>query len=447
MTPSLRRGEVGRKIDAYTTGVMARIGWPMQLAPVVPVLSASIVGDRIEVEIDPGLGQIGAAPDTYRVDWLASGQVVATQVVPASTAKVSLGGLEPGAAYSVRVTPVLGTATGRSATASVGFAESLLPSAPRAVSATSGLTPTISWSRPALGAPSQYVIEISTERGPWVGVAETTARSIVVDVGEGVHQFRVAGINGHGKGPYGHSVPTGFSAGVVRPLPLDGQVARLYTAYFGRSPDQSGFTYWRERRAGGRTLQEISQEFASSPEFSNTYGLVDDIEFVELVYNNVLGRQSDSAGRYFWGDQLADGLSRGELMVGFSESDEFIAATNTRPPGSTLEAEMSRLYFAVFLRYPDESGLAYWVQQRSDGVALTDIGAEFASSSEFADRYGNLPDRSFVALVYNNVLGREPDSAGLNYWLDRLSNGLTRGTMMVDFSKSAEFVSKTGTIL
>ena len=72
--------------------------------------------------------------------------------------------------------------------------------------------------------------------------------------------------------------------------------------------------------------------------------------------------------------------------------------------------------------------------------------ASFAASAEFRDRYGSLDDTAFVRLVYANVLGREPDGGGLAYWSGLLAAGVDRGTVMVGFSESAEFVRATGTI-
>lgn len=99
------------------------------------------------------------------------------------------------------------------------------------------------------------------------------------------------------------------------------QLERLYLAYFLRNSDRAGLNFWVE---DSRTLQQVSEEFARSPEFQERYGDLDDAGFVELVYNNVLGRRSDAGGREFWLDQLANGMTRGILMLNFSNSPEFI---------------------------------------------------------------------------------------------------------------------------
>jgi len=41
------------------------------------------------------------------------------------------------------------------------------------------------------------------------------------------------------------------------------------------------------------------------------------------------------------------------------------------------------------------------------------------------------------------VLGRRPDQAGFVFWLDRLENGLPRGTLMTQFSESPENIIRS----
>ena len=43
------------------------------------------------------------------------------------------------------------------------------------------------------------------------------------------------------------------------------------------------------------------------------------------LYENVLGRASDTGGETYWTDLLNSGVTRGQVAVGFSESAEHIA--------------------------------------------------------------------------------------------------------------------------
>lgn len=116
------------------------------------------------------------------------------------------------------------------------------------------------------------------------------------------------------------------------PLPVDParwyryQVARLYAAYFGRAADYDGAKYWNTLYGSGRlTLVEVSDYFARSPEFARRHDGLSQREFVAVVYRNVLGREPDQKGWDYWTAELnQQRLSRGELMVLFSESNEFV---------------------------------------------------------------------------------------------------------------------------
>ncbi len=229
---------------------------------------------------------------------------------------------------------------------------------------------------------------------------------------------------------------------------LGDQIRRLYLAYFDRQPDAAGFSAWKVARAKGASLDAVSAEFAVSTEFQNTYGALDDPAFVDLVYNNVLGRDPDAAGRQFWIDQLQAGASRGAVMTGFSEGLEFRNQTGTVAAANQPVAhQIERLYRAYFNRSADQGGLDFWLEQFVGGAGLGTLSQEFAGSAEFLGTYGALDNAGFVDLVYLNVLGRLPDAAGRAFWLDRLDSGTnTRGEVMIGFSESPEFIIATDTI-
>jgi hypothetical protein len=113
-------------------------------------------------------------------------------------------------------------------------------------------------------------------------------------------------------------------------------VYRLYRSYLLREPDTSGERYWTlEYAQCRRSLAGISEFFASSPEFTARYGSLSNRQFVELVYANVLGRPGEPAGIDYWTSRLDAGVTRGLVMIGFSESAEYVAATGTAAPSGT----------------------------------------------------------------------------------------------------------------
>lgn len=99
-----------------------------------------------------------------------------------------------------------------------------------------------------------------------------------------------------------------------------------------------------------------------------------------------------------------------------------------------------RLYQAAFDRKPDSAGLKHNVLLMDDGMTLKQMASAFLNSAEFKARYGAAPsDTSYVTSLYRNILGRDPEAAGLAGWLDRLSSGqMDKVDVLMGFSESAE---------
>ncbi len=133
------------------------------------------------------------------------------------------------------------------------------------------------------------------------------------------------------------SAQTDDSATPVAVDPADdpgvrGSVERLYGAVFGRAPDAEGFDYWVGVYVAGTPLLSIATEFMVSPEWVATYGELENPAVVEVIYSNVLGRAPDQAGFDYWLGLVDGGLALNRLLIGFSESPEYITSTGTASP-------------------------------------------------------------------------------------------------------------------
>ena len=101
-----------------------------------------------------------------------------------------------------------------------------------------------------------------------------------------------------------------------------------------------------------------------------------------------------------------------------------------------------RIYQAAFDRTPDVGGLSYWIETLDTGVSLTSVAADFLGSAEFQQVYGrNLSDSDFISELYFNVLGRSGETSGVDYWLDELDDGVSRASVLANFSESVENVA------
>ncbi len=103
-----------------------------------------------------------------------------------------------------------------------------------------------------------------------------------------------------------------------------GQAYRLYKAAFNRAPDKEGVGYWIKMMDAGVTLEQVASGFATSAEFKGLYGAnASDAQFVELLYNNVLHRAAEGAGRDYWMKALGElRTPREQVLAFFSESAE-----------------------------------------------------------------------------------------------------------------------------
>lgn len=227
------------------------------------------------------------------------------------------------------------------------------------------------------------------------------------------------------------------------------QVFRLYQAAFGRLPDEAGYNNWTARMAEGASLQDVAAAIAGSAEFGKIYRLYDDINFISALYQNVLGRAPD-AGMQSWYSAMSFGMTRAQVVLGFSESREFRATTDP-DAGAFVEGmlgnpwldDVFRLYRATLDRAPDDGGLVGWSRQLGSGADLKTVALGFVNSPEFQNTFGALDDADFVALLYQNVLGRTASQSEIDAWLARMAGGEARAEVVLGFSQSKEFIGIT----
>jgi len=99
-----------------------------------------------------------------------------------------------------------------------------------------------------------------------------------------------------------------------------------------------------------------------------------------------------------------------------------------------------RIYKAAFDRAPDLGGLGFWINALDNGASLTSMASGFTNSVEFESLYGsNNTNKEFVNLMYNNVLDRDADEGGYDFWLGHMDSGaVSREQLLIDFSESDE---------
>ncbi len=453
MTPALRNGEVQRDLDAAVLGVLDHLGWDLAVPLLRPDLEQVAVGPgEVEVAWSEDWSRLRSFPAEYvaRVDATVSSDRLpaprSITVAADQALEARLASLQNGTTYRLTVTGQ------REDRAAGGAAETtvLLPPDPnpvRDLRVRPNLPVVVAWEQPPESGEPVSRYEVQHRRASdrtWTATGQTSGRSLSVDLPAGRYWFRVRAVNPVGPGAWTETALTGVSASGIRPMPLDGQLARLYQAYFGRAPDPPGMEYWLDVRSSGGSLTTVSESFARSPEFLATYGPLSDAEFVDRVYRNVLDRPADQGGFDYWLGRLQAGASRGGVMLGFAESTEYVRATGTVPAQSSIEGAVERLHLAAFRRAPDGAELQRWVR-RARSASLVALGELMLADPEFTSTRGDLDDSQFIDVMYDQVVGRPADDTGRRYWLDRLRGGTSRGAVLNGFAQSSEFIVVTGT--
>ncbi|MEQ5801217.1 DUF4214 domain-containing protein [Halomonas sp. H10-9-1] len=117
------------------------------------------------------------------------------------------------------------------------------------------------------------------------------------------------------------------------------------------------------------------------------------------------------------------------------------------PDGPPFQARLNRgqvedmalLYEAALDREPDEPGLNYFVGNMRDGQSLQDIARSFYQADEFRSQFDDFDDANYINQLYENVLGRQADRAGIDYWLNDIqNNGRSHAEVLVSFAQSEE---------
>ncbi|ODM46319.1 hypothetical protein A9320_06640 [Ruegeria sp. PBVC088] len=138
------------------------------------------------------------------------------------------------------------------------------------------------------------------------------------------------------------------------------------------------------------------------------------------------------------GSDILLGQGGQDTLIG-GAGDDLLIAEGRGLYGTEMSEQVFRIYNAVFGREPDVNGHQYWVTQlASSAMSHAEVSGHFMSSPEFQRTYGTTTDAEFVTLLYQNVLSRAPDAAGMAAWLDYLDGGMSRQMVVRHFAESPE---------
>src|SRR5215469_2351927 len=134
-------------------------------------------------------------------------------------------------------------------------------------------------------------------------------------------------------------------------------VESVYQFVLGRPGDAGGVGYWTAQLDNGAALAGVAAQLTHSAEY---FGNI----IITPAYEKYLGRAPDAAGIAYWVGQMQNhGLTDESLEAGFIGSTEFY-----NHAGGTDKDWVDAMYQDLLGRAPDPSGESYWVAQLQSGA-------------------------------------------------------------------------------
>jgi len=113
-------------------------------------------------------------------------------------------------------------------------------------------------------------------------------------------------------------------------------VDRLYLVVLQRQPDPTGKDHWLSLLNNSTTGADVARGFFFSQEFLSRQ--MTDEEFLEILYATFFGRTPDDTGRTYWLNKMRNGMTREAVISGFVNSVEWAnlcVRYNIRSGGTT----------------------------------------------------------------------------------------------------------------
>ncbi|ERK32172.1 DUF4214 domain-containing protein [Clostridium intestinale] len=228
-------------------------------------------------------------------------------------------------------------------------------------------------------------------------------------------------------------------------------VNKAFMLIMNRLPDENGYRYWVNGLVSHRiSCLDLLTELQKSKEYKSKQ--LTNEQFIKMGYEILFGRSADNEGLNFWTSQLNSGYSRNYLLNTMANSNEFnefiskssllkgeilLNANDRRPE---IKSFVLRMYLDILSRQADQSGADYWTDRIIEGsITPAELVDSFVSSPEFVNT--NMSYNEFLNRIYKGIMGRNSDSSGINYWLEIMLNGYSRRYVLSSFINSQEFTN------
>ncbi len=209
-------------------------------------------------------------------------------------------------------------------------------------------------------------------------------------------------------------------------------ILKLYKELLGRTPDLNDLNFQLNFLRGGGTIERLKADFLSSPEYFLRGGRMDFGVYTEAVYEYVLGHAADTMAQQFWISYLQS-HTRTDMALSIATSPEAYGL-------------FVRLQYQTLLHRLPEGGTAPnpWFVALTQGARDEAVTAGIASSDEYFTRLvpehnTQQQDIRWLGHIYQDMLGRNIDVAGQNFWSNNLEHGFGHLNVTFLIANSGEF--------
>jgi len=230
------------------------------------------------------------------------------------------------------------------------------------------------------------------------------------------------------------SITVPLTTPATSPFPAQGNanadfVEAVYRAILDRNADSAGLAGWVGELNNGTPRLQVVEAIRNSPEHFT--------QEVNDFYLTLLGRAADPAGLAAWVALLEKGMREEQVAFDFLDSPEFLSKGDKNFVDSMYESLLGRAF--------DPAGEQSWLNALGDNAAGTPTHAATETHAQVIDGflYSTESLQRLVQGYYQVFLQRPADTAGLNTWVQDLSQqGLPFVTIGEEFIASAEFFNK-----
>jgi len=213
----------------------------------------------------------------------------------------------------------------------------------------------------------------------------------------------------------------------------------------GRDPGLYGATSGSSHSASVGNFAAAAPEHVVSTQPASVTGLpILDQNAVAIarLYYAMLDRAPDAAGLQSYASAVEHGaMSLEAIALAALDSAEYATVHGIQTDGAYVES----VYEQVLGRHSDAAGLQSWTDALAHGTARSSVAIAAVDSSEYQGQYAGQSNVAYVEGLYEHLFGRHGDTAGLQSWTSALdSHATTRVDLANAFVNSAEFQAHFG---